>query len=233
MRGDKLTDELYGSMRERFGARSARANGYRYEAYFLREQATLLSLMDRSAAIVVDVACGSGLMLKPLLDPQRTVCGVEFNTDACEAALANGFPVIRGDAYALPLAAASVDEVVNCQFFNQQPPAAVDAFIREVARVLVPGGRLIMVWRNAGAVVHRLAHAILSAADDLRGLPRFPQMAHTFSEVRRYATAAGLETVHEEVTCAPLAWRSRQVHGWLARCIGASCVMVARKPQRT
>ena len=68
MRADRETDALYAGMRRRFGARRAEANGYRYAGYFHREQALLLSLLDADAAVVLDVACGSGLMLEPLRD---------------------------------------------------------------------------------------------------------------------------------------------------------------------
>lgn len=229
MRADRRTDALYAAMRGRFGATRARANGYRYEAYFRREQAVLLALTDADARVVLDVACGSGLMVQPLRAADRLVFGVDFNAAACADAAANGVPVVRGDAFALPLAAASVEQIVNCQFFNQQSAAGVASFVDEVARVLVPGGSVILVWRNADALIHRVAHACLTFIDRLHGLPAFPQETHRFSELRQVLTAAGFAIEHEEVSCPPLAWRSTAVAGWAARVIGASCIMVARK----
>lgn len=230
MRGDKGTDALYAGMRGRYARAAARANGYRYEGYFRREQALLLSLLDRDAALTVDVACGSGLMLLPLVGAGRLVCGVDFNVDACRSAHANGFPVIRGDAYALPFADGTVDQVVNCQFFNQQSAVGMRGFVAEAGRVLAPGGRVVLVWRNAGALIHRVAHGLLSALDRLRGLPAFPQVAHPLAEVEAALAAAGLVVERREVSCPPLGWRSAAVHGLAARVIGASCVVVARKP---
>ncbi len=230
MRADRHTNDLYAGMRGRFGAAGARANGYRYEAYFRHEQAMLYSLMDPTAAVVLDACCGSGLMLLPLAAGTRTVFGVDFNADACRAAAANGFPVIRGDAFNLPLADASIDEVTNCQFFNQQAAQGMRAFVGEVARVLKPGGRTILVWRNGAAAIHRVAHAVLTVADRALGREIFPQVTHTFADVERALTDAGLEVTHREVSCPPLGWRSTQVTGLAARLAGASCVLVARRP---
>lgn len=230
MRADRDTDALYAGMRRRFGTRRAAANGYRYEGYFRREQALLLSLLDADAAIVLDVACGSGLMLEPLRDGTRLVLGLDFNADACAAARANGAPVVRGDAFALPFADGSVDQIVNCQFFNQQPRAGVQRFVAEVARVLRPGGAAVLVWRNAESGIHRIAHALLTALDRVRGLPEFPQESHPLADVAQVVAQAGLVAEHREVSCPPLGWRSVAIDGVLARLIGASCVLVVRKP---
>ena len=230
MRVDKRTDRLYADIRERFGDRNPLANGYRTRAYFLREQSVLHGLLDPDASIVVDIACGSGLMLRPLVDGRRVVFGIDFNADACQAALTNGFPVVRADAFALPLRDASIDELTSCQFFNQQRAEGLKIFALEAARVLRPGGRAVLVWRNGAALVHRLAHACLSVVDRLRGLPEFPQFVHSIEDLRTYLTAAGLEIEHEEVSFPVLRWRSKDIMGLAAGIIGASCIVIARKP---
>lgn len=230
MRGDKRTDALYAGLRGRYGRAQARANGYRYEAYFRREQAVLLRLLDPAAPVSVDVACGSGLMLHPLLVRGQRVVGVDFNAEACRAAAANGLPVVRGDAYRLPFADGAIDQLVNCQFFNQQPPAGVAAFVAEAARVLAPGGRVVLVWRNGRALIHRLAHGLLDAFDRWRGVARFPQETHPLETVVARLTAAGLVVVHRELSCPPLAWRTSATESLAARLLGASCIVVATRP---
>ena len=227
--GDRETDRLYAGMRGRHGTQSALANGYRYEGYFRREQALVLGLLSPDGEVVVDVACGSGLMLEPLLGERPLVFGIDFNDAACRAARANGFPVVRGDAFRLPLADATVDELVSCQFFNQQPPRAVAAFVKEAARVLKPGGHAVLVWRNAAALVHRLAHAVLGVGDRLAGRAVFPQYRHDFAALRGWAAGAGLAVRTELVAFAPLRWRSADVGGLLAGLIGASNVIVLER----
>lgn len=233
MRGDRDTDRLYADMRGRHGARSACANGYRSERWFRGEQALVLELLGSRSTVVVDVGCGSGLMLEPLLGHDAFVLGVDFNADACRAARGNGLSVVRGDAFSLPLADASVDEMVSCQFFNQQRPEAVEAFVGEVARVLRPGGRAVLVWRNARALVHRVAHALLSLIDRAKGRPAFPQYRHDVSDLRRYAQTAGLAVERELVALAPAGWRSNRVDGPAARAVGASNVVVLVRPGGT
>jgi len=230
MRGDRQVDAKYARKRERFGSRRARANGYRYDGYFRREQALLFALMDPAAHVVLDSCCGSGLMLAPLLDAQRTIFGVDFNADACRAASANQFPIVRGDGYCLPLADNSVDEIINCQFFNQQNGAGVRDFILEAARVLKPAGRVILVWRNGGALIHRFAHAVLQRIDVLRGLPTFPQVTHAFDDIEQALRAADLVADYQAVSCPPIAWHSRNISSFTARMIGASCIVIGRKP---
>lgn len=232
MRGDKKTDRLYGGIRGRFGERSPLANGYRTRAYFLREQSVLHELLNPDAATVLDVGCGSGLMLRPLVDGPRFIFGIDFNADACRAALTNGFPIVRGDAFALPFKDASIDELTSCQFFNQQRAEALKVFSLEAARVLRPGGRAVLVWRNGAALIHRLAHACLCVIDRLRGLPEFPQFVHSIEDLRSYLTEAGLEIEHAEVTFPALGWHSKDIASLAAGIIGASCIVIARKPVR-
>ena len=61
-------------------------------------------------------------------------------------------------------------------------------FSLEAARVLRPGGRAVLVWRNGAALIHRLAHACLCVIDRLRGLPEFPQFVHSIEDLRSYLT---------------------------------------------
>jgi SAM-dependent methyltransferase len=226
---DRDVDELYAGLRGRYGRSNSRANGYLYDGYFRREQSILFSLLNSEASILVDVACGSGLMVEPLLDVRNQVIGIDFNAEACFAAQKNGLSVIRGDAFALPLADSSVDEIVSCQFFNQQQPSAVQQFIVESARVLRPGGRVVMVWRNGKAWVHRLALLCFGLVGKLRGLPSFPYENHSQATIRVHAANVGLTTVWQAVSFPPVSWRSTAIDSILAQIIGASNICVLEK----
>ena len=226
---DRDVDKLYVELRGRYGADNSRANGYLYEGYFRREQQLLFSLLNVEASVLVDVACGSGLMLLPLIDERNQVIGIDFNADACAAARINGLTVVRGDAFALPLANASIDEIVSCQFFNQQPTSAVQQFIAESARVLRPGGRVVMVWRNGTAWVHRLALMCFGVVDKLRRFPSFPYENHSQASIRTYAANAGLTVVMQGVSFPPLGWRSSAIDSVPAKLIGASNICVLEK----
>jgi SAM-dependent methyltransferase len=227
---DRDLDSLYASLRGRYGEHNSRANGYLYDGYFRAEQRMLFSLLNANARVLVDVACGSGLMMQPLIAQREQLVCVDFNADACRAAKTNGLTVVRGDAFRLPLADAVIDEIVTCQFFNQQTPEAVQQFIAESARVLRGGGRLIMVWRNGSAWIHRFALACFKWIDRVRGLPSFPYENHSLESVRLYAEAAGLTVDRQAVSFPPARWCSDEVGSRRAKWIGASNICVLSKP---
>lgn len=226
---DRDVDQLYGELRNRYGSNNPRANGYLYEGYFRREQSLLFPLLNSEADVLVDVACGSGLMIQPLIDKRTQVIGIDFNADACSAARRNGLTVIRGDAFSLPLANASIDEIISCQFFNQQQASAVQHFIAETARVLRPGGRVIMVWRNGTSLIHRLALLCLGLVGKLRRVPSFPHENHHHGSIRSYAEKAGLTVVSQAVSFPPSGWMSPAIDSVLAHIIGTSNICVLEK----
>lgn len=230
VRADAGVDDLYHGLRGRHGAGSPRANGYLYAGYFRGEQALLLPLLDPKADVIVDIACGSGLMLLPLLAANRAVIGLDFNREACAHARNNGLRVIRGDAFALPFADSSIDELINCQFFNQQPAAAVEQFVAECARVLRPGGKAILVWRNGPAWIHRLARAGVAGLNRIRGRADFPYEDHSIESVDAMGSRYGLVAVRRAVSFPPLRWCSDDISSLRARLIGASNICVFTRP---
>lgn len=226
---DRDTDALYAGLRDRYATDDALYNGYRTQNYFLREQRMILDELEQRGGVVLDVACGSGIMLQPLVTPQRAVFGLDYNDHACHAAAQNGLRIVRGDAFSLPFADASVDQILSCQFFNQQTPDAVEQFVQEAARCLRPGGRLVLVWRNGAALVHRVAHAVLTLWDKLAHRPTFHNHNHSLANVCGYALASGLEMEREEVTFPQWNWRTVKTNGIRARVIGASNFAVYRR----
>lgn len=227
---DQQTDGLYAGIRQKFGQRGAGANGYQMSSFFRREQALLYSLLKSDQYPLLDIACGSGLMLAPSLNPGSQVVGVDFNHLACVDAKQNGLAILRGDAFALPLATGSVAQVVNCQFLNQQTSADTRQFVNEVARVLKPGGRLVLFWRHADSLFHRCAGALVQASEWASGAARFPQHSHSFAELETMTTGCGL-TVVEQLVSVPFFYPRRLKPSRIAaKLIGASQVLVAEKP---
>lgn len=128
---------------------------------------------------VLDVACGTGVLTRAAASragPSGAVTGLDLNPGMLAVA-ARLSPTLRwqqGSAEALPFPNQSFDAVVS-QFglmFVPDPAAA----LREMMRVLVPGGRLaVAVWASLAdtpayaaevALVERLAGA--AAGDALR-----------------------------------------------------------------
>jgi len=98
---------------------------------------------------VLDVACGTGIVARRAAERAGAVIGVDVNGQMLDVARVCDPSIewIEGDAAELPLADDSVDCVLcqqGLQFFAD-PQAA----LREMDRVLAPGGRLaVSVWRS-------------------------------------------------------------------------------------
>ncbi|MBP7722525.1 MAG: class I SAM-dependent methyltransferase [Alphaproteobacteria bacterium] len=227
--GDKDVDGRYDYLRNRHGTANPAANGYRLDRIFKRDQEALFSAIDRNNGPFLDIACGSGLMLAPLLNQGHNVYGLDFNADACVAAHMNGIKIIRGDAFNTPLPDGTIGQIVNCQFLNQQPAAQTEKFIQESARVLKPGGQLIILWRHARSFIHISAHAVFTVLDKFSGQPPFPQYVHSFKEIESFAAKAGLTVEKKAVTLPFLGLRMISPDAPGANIIGASQFLVLRK----
>ena len=116
-------------------------------------------LVERAApargARVLDVACGTGVvarLLPPRVGPTGRVVGLDLNPGmlAAAGAAAAGAPIewLEGSAQAMPLPDGGFDLVLCQQGLQFFPDKA--AALREMYRVLAPGGRLfIAVWKSS------------------------------------------------------------------------------------
>lgn len=113
---------------------------------------------------VVDVGSGTGplaTLIAPWVAPDGVVIGVEPSPDAVAQAQRQAAPGCRfevGSAEHLPLESGSADLVMSSLLIHHiEPPQQIPA-IREMARVLRPGGRLFV------ADLKRLDNPVLNAA---------------------------------------------------------------------
>ena len=102
-------------------------------------------LVGPGARRVLDLGAGTGKLTRVLLERGLDVVAVEPSAGmrAEFARVLPGVPVLDGRAEALPLDAGSVDAVVAGQAWHWVDPARA---VPELARVLVPGGTLGLVW---------------------------------------------------------------------------------------
>ena len=136
---------------------------------------------------VLDLACGSGLVARhaaPQIGATGQVTGLDINAPALDIARSlpppAGAPIawVQGSATAMDLPDAAFD-VVLCQqgfqFFPDKPAA-----LREIHRVLAPGGRLLLsVWGPPSPYILALGEAVeryvgLAAAKKLRSTRLVP-----------------------------------------------------------
>jgi SAM-dependent methyltransferase len=108
---------------------------------------------------VLDVGCGSGtdlIIAARQVGPDGRAIGVDFSEEmartaeeAVRKAKLKNVEVRRGEATALPVEDEAVDLVIANGVVNHLIPDKLAAF-REIARVLVPGGRLLLGDMSVG-----------------------------------------------------------------------------------
>lgn len=104
-------------------------------------RAELIPPPTRPDAVLVDVACGGGVMAEQVLMGYRHV-GVDRTESALRIAADYGVEAVCGDVTALPLGDGVADVVVAGEILEHV--ADVEGVAGEVARVLRPGGTVVL-----------------------------------------------------------------------------------------
>jgi SAM-dependent methyltransferase len=136
-----MTGEQRKAQASSFGAAAAA-----YEAARPGYPAAALDwLIPDGARRVLDLGAGTGKLTRLLLDRGLEVAAVEPSAGMREQLERSvpGAMVLAGPAEDIPLAAGSVDAVLVAQAWHWVDK---DLAVPEVARVLVPGGQLGLVW---------------------------------------------------------------------------------------
>ena len=110
---------------------------------FLRE-----TLAKIPAERVLEIGSGRGALLRQLLEEGHRVEGIEINQDRIDESrqLFGVLPITKVDGPLLPFEDASFDVVLSFDVFEHIPDS--DAHLREVSRVLKPGGRYLLQTPN-------------------------------------------------------------------------------------
>lgn len=127
-----------------------------------RHLATLIARLG-DGGLVLDLGGGTGLY-RDLWGPNWGYLCLDNDPEKLAGFVAGGRrdAAILGDAARVPLAGASLDAVFCTAVSHHLPDAALEAFVRESARVLKPGGSLLFldaVWRPR-RVLSRLLWAV-------------------------------------------------------------------------
>lgn len=108
---------------------------------------TLAALTPRDGERILDVGCGTGLLLRRIAAhaPGAQLAGVDITPAMLRQVEARLADRLQGDIRRLPLADATFDAVIVASVLHYLP--AVGPALAEVARVLRPGGRVVItVW---------------------------------------------------------------------------------------
>src|SRR5262249_21848613 len=158
---------------------------YRAPDLMRQRDATLQRLSLKRGERVVDVGCGPGFlceMMAAAVGPTGHVTGIDISEDLIRFATDNKtsetIDYRVGDAAALPVDAGQFDLAVSTQVLEYVTDA--DAALREMARVLRPGGRAFIIdtdfdsWVWHAADTERMAR-IMNAWDPHCADPRLPR----------------------------------------------------------
>ncbi len=102
---------------------------------------------DRS---VLEVGCGTGLLLRRLAPMAREAVGVDLSPGMLAKARARGLTVVEGDARALPFPEGRFDVAVSFKTLPHVPDLA--GSLRELARVVRPGGFVVAEVYNPNSL---------------------------------------------------------------------------------
>ncbi len=132
----------------------------------------LAAALPGPVGAVLDLACGSAPMFDRL--QHDSYLGLDLSTAELALARARGRgPVGLADARWLPLPDSCVDTVVCSMGLMLVQP--VDDAVREVARVLRPGGRFALLLPALGPIAPRDVRPTAALAAALRGPGSMPQ----------------------------------------------------------
>ena len=160
----------------------------------------LISLAQLTASDrVLDLACGTGDILFASTPPARTAVGIDLTFRMLQLAQQrrDGSPavLITGDMVALPIASERFSVVTVGYGLRNVPD--LDQALREIHRVLVPGGRLLSLDFNrpSNAIVRGAYLTYLTIVGSLLGLALHgdPDTYRYIPEsIRRYPGARGV-----------------------------------------
>ena len=170
----------------------------------------LRELFPDRPARALDVACGTGRGVLILRDVAARADGVDGTLEMLAVAqgkIRRGGPpaaVCQANAARLPFAAATFDLVTCLNFVHLFAPADKQVFIREIARVLKPGGTAVVEFDNA------LQGVVLGAVRKYAGT----DIGYDWPWVMRGSFPPDLFTITAmRGTNLPGIWRVRPLHG--------------------
>ncbi len=134
-------------------------------------------LGDLCAGRLLDLGCGKGRFANRLEDLGAEVLGLDLSLAMLRSGQVEGRSRVRGSARRLPFRDSSFDAVYAVEVLQHVAPVAIGSVLAEACRVLRPGGRLVIVDRNALAIDPNrpwLPSLVVKWVDERRGRWMYP-----------------------------------------------------------
>jgi 2-polyprenyl-6-hydroxyphenyl methylase/3-demethylubiquinone-9 3-methyltransferase len=110
--------------------------------WIAQARARLVPQAEREGSLLLDLACGGGLLAPHVAGKGHRHVGLDLSPTALPQARAHGVVPVRGDVLRLPFADAVADVVVAGEVLEHVPDPP--ALVAEACRVLRPGGLLVL-----------------------------------------------------------------------------------------
>jgi 2-polyprenyl-6-hydroxyphenyl methylase/3-demethylubiquinone-9 3-methyltransferase len=157
-------------------------------------RARLVPPAPHTDALLVDIACGAGLLAPHLAGKGYRHIGVDRTATALACAALHGVTPLQGDALQIPLADGCADLVCAGEILEHV--ADLEGAVAEACRVLRPGGRLVIDTLAATARARWLA---VTLAERVGAVPHGIHDPALFVDRRRLVAAAARHGVALEL----------------------------------
>jgi ubiquinone/menaquinone biosynthesis C-methylase UbiE len=169
-----------------------------------RELDTVIQMLPDPSQAVLDVPTGTGRVSIELMKRGYQVTSLDLSPDMLEIvrrSSADAVRLILADAHSLPLVADSFDAIICLRylhFYSPERRPQAECLIQELARIVKPGGTVIIDSNRWSPRHIRIGGKQLSSV-----------FFHPDAEMAELLTLAGLHVIHQEAMffVAPLFYR--------------------------
>ena len=149
---------------------------------------------DLGAKNVLDVCCGTGNQLKLLKLHGFKVTGIDLSDQMIGVSRRgkNAVNCLKGDATSLPFPDGSYDLVTISLALHENSRNVAIAILKEMHRVTVPGGHIIVADYDITSKTSRFSHFLTRTVEKMAG-------GEHYANYRKYVDRGGLPDILNEI----------------------------------